>query len=191
MLKLRLLPICADPLMLLRCCCICSMPSALPNTLLRYFRLWHSSSAIVAPLSLTPIDSRHFATVIKGSCSHMWSKSLGTSRILPLCSPPNYNSILLHLFSRDAWALMAQSWSSSSLLAFARAAFESDFSSLPFFRGHRVAKSPNSPHLKHLTLVISFFFLFCCPRCHDDARVASSFSSFLASTPFAATSCLG
>lgn len=76
--------------------------------------------------------------------------------------PPNFGArahpmLPKSTLSRGAWALMAQSSSSSSLLAFAGETFESEFSSLPFFRGYRVAKCPSSPHLKHLTLVVFHF----------------------------------
>ena len=118
------------------------VPLALLQPSLRCYRPLHSS--IVLPLHphLASTDIRHPATVIRGSHGRIWSRSLGTSRILPLisCSPPNYSAMSPHLFSRGAWALMAQ-WSSvsTSFSALADVSLESEASPLFFFLGHWVA----------------------------------------------------
>lgn len=120
------------------CCCNFFCPSRTAATsiaLLHTSALKHCS---VTPSHLSPPDIYHHATIIKGSHSCVWSKILCTSRILPLFrSSFNYNSMSPHLFSRGAWALMAQSsLVLTSFFTFAGVAFESKDSLFPFFLGH-------------------------------------------------------
>jgi len=93
------------PLLPLRCCIhLCASHTATTSTALP--QISAPKHCLAAPLHFAPPDPCDIATIIKGFCSWIWSKSLGTSRILPLvCSPPDYNSMSSHLFSRGAWAL--------------------------------------------------------------------------------------
>jgi len=93
---------------------------------------------LAALLHFATPDPFQPATTVKGSHSRIWCKSLGASRILPLvCIPPDYNSMSSHLFSKGAWALMAQMSSvSTSFSTLAGVALELEASPLFFFLGH-------------------------------------------------------
>jgi len=120
------------------CCCIQLRVSRTVAPSIALPQISAPKHYLAASLHFAPINICHSTTIVRGCHSQIWSKSLGTSRILPLvCSPHDYNSMSPHLFSRGAWALMEPS---SSVLTFfsalAGAALELEASPLFFFLGH-------------------------------------------------------
>lgn len=125
------------PLLPLHCCIyLCASRAIATSTTIPQTST--PKNCLSAPLHFAPPDPYHPTTIVKGSHSQIWSKSLGTSWILPLvCSPPNYNSMYDHLFSRGAWEIMAQSsLVSTYFFALAVASFQSKASPLFFFLRH-------------------------------------------------------